>query len=355
MATTCLDTLVGLSNRECSCYDTGRPVNWNTSTLGYYLTDREYGFPIKAAVFANIDCGQSNVWDELEEARTQAIRDVKNDIQAGLNHVRKKKLSAWKGRICTIETEEDDTYNSIRSDVLGLQVVPRKQRYASFIVKAIWLYLDTGASVDVSISSNDTSFSGSTETITAVAGTPVRHTPASEIELPFYSDYRDLIKYNFSYSRGSMKPLWNKVQSPYCAHHKWWQHMGVFGFALDALDNDFDADSNDAYGLALEGYFKTYPLDWICDLDEKGGDDFFEMIARLIQLKGAIKLMSIVLENGNVNYYTIIKQEQLFGRIKRFAKLYEQILMQLINNVPASILEVYGAKKNDPNVNSIIV
>lgn len=353
---TTLTGLVGLADKNDPCFTTDRPATYNNSSSGYFLTDYEIGVPLQAALFSNIAPGQSSIWDMLAEARTRAIRDFKHDLGVMLSDERKKRVYPFTGRIGETRTENKNTYATVSRKVLGVQVEPfskyRKLRYTSFMLKSLYLYLDTTKTVTLNITSNDPSFTSQTVSIDAVAGTAVKVSLETEIELPFYASDVNELKYNVWYTRGDERPLNSKIYSDY-GESSPPANLHVRGFALDIIDNNYDAGGGDAYGIAFEGYLKTYPLDWICDLQEKGASEYLNIIARILTMKGGIHLASMIIDSGRPNYYTAIKAEYLFGKRKKLATMYNNHIMKLVKELPSQVLEIYGASKGAMHVASI--
>lgn len=351
MSLTCLDTLVGLSSRECNCLSGSRPSGYDTSDSGYYLDDREYGFPVADALLATQDCGEGSVWDMLSTARDQAIRDFKVDLQQALTSVRDSNIINWRG---TIAKAESTGYNNTTTGTAGLQLRPRyRLKDASFVVKAVWVGLDTTKSLTLNFTSNDVSFSGTTRAVTATAGQWVRNALEVPVTLPMFSIARTDVKYNVHYSLDGAKAYNNRVSC--CSPPPWMKHMDAYGILDASFADDTIYASGYAYGLAIEGYFTCAKLDWICDIEEMNGLDFRDLLGRCIQFKAAVKLMSMVLESGKVNYFTILDAEGLERRRGKLQKMYSEYLLWVAQNLPANVTSCWGCEKHAPRVQAILV
>lgn len=351
MSLSCLDSLVGLSSRDCNCTSGSRPSGYDTSDSGYYLDDREYGFPVQDALLATVDCGEDSIWDMLDTARTQAIRDFKSDMQQALTETRDNNIVSWRG---TIAKAESTGYNNTSTGTAGIQLRPKfRLKDASFVVKAIWVGLNTTKSLTLNFTSNDGSFSDTTRTVSATAGQWVRNALDTTVSLPLYSIARTDVKYNIHYDLGGAKPYNNRMWC--CSPPQWLKHLDAGGIITASLDNDTLYGSNYGYGLAIEGYFTCEKLDWICDVSEMNGLDFRDLVARCIQFKGAVKLMSMVLESGKVNYYTLLDGEGLERRRAKLQKMYGEYIMWVAQNMPANVTSCWGCEKNAPRIQSILV
>jgi len=351
MSLTCLSGLVGLSNRDCSCVSGGQPSGWNSSVTGYFLDDREYGFPLKDALDANLECGENNIWDLLSEARTQGIRDVKNDLLQSLHTTRESRIINWRGVIGKTDNVGSyipgSTYN-------GIQLRPRiRMKDAYFMVKALWLNINTTGSITVGIASNDGTFTATSESASVTANTWTKHTFSSAISLPLYSIAKPDLRYHIYYqpdgNQGRQNRLWC------CTKPVWLQHFEVGAFALTALPgDDVLPTTQEAAGIAIEGYFTCNKLDWICDLEEMNGYDMRDLIGRLIQWKSSIHLITSVLRSGKVNKYTLLGQEGLYRQRSHLMKMYEEAILWVSQNLPSGVTGCWGCERNAPMINSIM-
>lgn len=90
----CFDTIVGLSNRDCECNSVGRPVNYNESVSGIFLTDLLPEEEI--AALAKCD---ATLWDLLALARSTAIKDFRAALNATMQQRYSIKYPTYKGFI----------------------------------------------------------------------------------------------------------------------------------------------------------------------------------------------------------------------------------------------------------------
>lgn len=352
MSLSCLEGLVGLSSRDCTCVSGGQPSGWSDSETGYYLDDREYGFPIKDALDANIECGENSIWDLLSEARTQGIRDVKNDLLQSLNTVRESRVINWRGVIG--KTDNTGSYITGAANV-GIQLRPRiRMKDAYFMVKSLWINTDTtNASLNVGIASNDGTFSATTDTASVTANTWTKHTFSSPVSLPLYSIAKPDLRYHIYYEPDGAKSRQNKIWC--CNKPAWLQHFEYGAFSLASLpSDDVIPTTQEAYGLAIEGYFTCNKLDWICDLEEMNGLDMRDLIGRLIQWKSAIHLITSVLRSGKVNKYTLLNQEGMFRQRSHLQGMYSETILWVSQNLPGGITSCWGCERDAPRVDSLI-
>lgn len=348
MGTNCLDTLVGLSNRECDCPSGDLPSGWNTSDSGYFLTDTEYGFPLLDAVWANAECGEGSVWEALENARSEAVRDFKSDLQQALNAGREEKIGHWKGLI----GKTDGSFIS-PAEFTGVQLRARKRsRDAAFILTAIHLGVETAGTYDVYITSNDYAFAPLIEQAVSLGGVWARHPLVAPVTLPFYVLHEESVRYSIALKTSGTRVRSNKM---FCCGGApvWMQYFDAGGFNAAVVDNEKNYCGNHFNGIALEGYFDCAKLDWLCNLEEMNGLDFRDFVARCIQFKGAAKLMARVLEGGKVNYWTVLAPEAIAAKRQKLQEMYKEYITYLVANMPEGVSGCWGCLKGQPTMKTI--
>ena len=70
IANSCYDYIIGLSQTECTCWDTDKPADYNTSTSGLYLADLD---PI-STIEDVANCENDDVWDVMWHSRDRAVK-----------------------------------------------------------------------------------------------------------------------------------------------------------------------------------------------------------------------------------------------------------------------------------------
>lgn len=353
MATACLDTLVGLTDKDCDCFSSGRPATYNTSDSGYYLTDHEYGFPMQEAVFNHTDCAD-DIWTKMEAAKDKAVEIVKSDLRRGLVGSRSSRVGSWKG---SVGKTKQDAYENTVYDTLGLQMAPKRLRDASFVITAIRIGLNESKTFNLTIRSNDPDFSTITQSITSVAGQWTTITPGSAITLPLFSEVENELYYFFEYAPGTARPFNNELMCG-CSGEGWKKYMRFGSYGVNSgstFDNYGIYTGQAAYGLILEGYVDCAQLDWMCRLEQMNGYNVRDVIARCIQFKGAIQLIMGVVESGRVSKYSVLADEGLIAKAQHLQSLYEQNIAWVVQNLPDNLSACFGCHKGQPEVAAILV
>lgn len=325
--------------------------SYSQSETGYFLVDSEYGVPLLDAAFANLDCSQSNVWDMLADAREKGIRDFKTDLQQALFVERESGISAYSGMIARAESL---SLFPAQERVYGMQLRPkRRMKHASFMLKAVHLGISFTGDVEVTISSNDPDFEEQTVTVAVTADRWARKALDAEIAIPLHKTTQTDLRYNISFqATDGMRVKSNRFYC--CSRPAWNNYLDAAGFIATTLDNDHLAAGTNANGIALEGYFTCAKLDWICELEELNGLDFRDLVARCIQYKGAIRAISHILEAGKVNYYSLLKAEDLAKRRAMLSQMYGDNIQWIAQNLPPNFTSCWGCSKRGPKIVSLL-
>lgn len=340
----CLDTLVGLSQDDCACFETSRPETYADSDSGYFLTDPDYGFPMLEALDQSGDCSGVGVWEILTAARDQAILQFRTDFLAKVRDRYARRVKTWKGTIGKLTHKVNV---SSTNDYSGIVIRPQMIKDGKIVITGAWLGLTTTeGSVTLNITSNDPTFSALTRTLSSTANTFKQTTfsAGQEVTLPFYSDKVDELEYYLYFDTTTLVPLQNTF---YCCGGpgKYAQHLRYGGFSVDTVDDEnVSLGANLAYGLALDGYFACNELEWLCDLDALAGYEVSSVIARAIQANGAAIAASEALNSSRINRYTTWDNERLAAQYSSLKESYINYLDWLVNNFPADASECFECK-----------
>lgn len=322
MNTDCLTTLVGLTDIECPCVEEEKFANWdveNDSESGYFLTDYEHGFPLLESIYDSENCGEGSIWGRLQKARSQAIGDFLTDLRAMIfaDHEPRNSFSGVIGKL------KHSIFQS--GTTAQLRIRPRSIRNGKLHIKNIFLALNQTGVRQLTITSDLIGFESIMVDLYTTANS--YHKNEVDITLPMWSSYSNEIEYVLSYELQGAQAARNKIQC--CGMSKAYRNiMDIQG------RTDNGVWGNYANGLAIEMQFKCDEIAWLCELEEIGGYHLSDVIARTIQFRGAAKLAAMVLESGQINYYTLLKREELYGKRNHLNKRYKQNLEWLVENMP---------------------
>ena len=358
MSLACLDTIIGLAPSECDC-DGTPPAGFDTSDSGHYLTDVEYGFPVRFAVDALRNCTEDDIWDALANARTEAIRDFEIDISNELKVARETTFKAWRGVIGETSAKRTD---STGKTYAGVQIRPNERSIdKSFVIKAIWAGFTTATTVDVTISSNAIGFTPVTKTLTTVANRFNRNALDTPVVIDLYNNAQPGLTYALTYNADGLAAMGNRKHCSCGKLPGWTSTMRVDGFASDELlsqtGDHYDRRycSTRMWGLALEGYFACDDTAFICNLDELGRVNLKSMLGRAISYKVSLKLMLKADKSEKINQFTLLGGEERAARIQMYSEAYNDILQYIARNAPTGSSSCWGCNRGRMRVQTRMI
>ncbi len=341
MSLACLDTLIGLSAASHDCFTDDEPAGFDDSTSGYYLTDPDYGLTA-------MDGAAVAGWGILEQARTQAIREFKSDLLALLRSRYDLAVHPFNGYFGKLKYTGT---KSVSSGYLGLRIRAKRQKGMKIILEKCLLGLDTSGSYTVKVTSNDPLFSApSNLTVTHTTGS-FNGTiwPGSGVELPLWSDSLDCdyLEYYVSFDRGSATPYNNLLSC--CGNNEGWlKHVAISGFEANTQTPETTGSfSTSAMGMSLKAYITCETLDWICELNEVGGLDFQDLIARCIQERGAAIACSLLIESPGISVGNGFNLPILSDRRQFLNGKYAANVKWISENIPKGVTDCFKCKPSN--------
>lgn len=323
----------------------------NASATGRYLTDVDGGFPLIEAVTASIDCNSpGNIIEVLTAARSSAVNTFPTDVSASLD-MRYHKGPTFRGTVGRPLIRP--VFNlPAGTTAAGVELALPVRRGASLVIKAIHTAIAGAADFTLNVWSNDPSFEqGPILLDGAVDGKLHRHELESALVLPMHSDTMS------SENRIIYRLYYTPTTNPYGTQIKCCSvtpdfrgHFRANGFAIQSgtvadKNDEYIGTSNKSMGLVLEGYSTCNVTGWLCETAEVGGYDLQGLIGDALRYKGAIYLAKHVLDTGNLNAYTLLSREAIFGLLRSYKKSYGEIVKWIAANVPSEAVDCLGCER----------
>lgn len=353
----CLEQLVGITDNPCPCYDnTDGVISYNpdeikTSESGYYLTDHDYGVPMLPAVLASRNCGDGSIWEAMVRARTSAINSIETDLRAALLLRFDKGFKPFDGAVGQAKFSGTQ---AITADYAGIQIRPDRYKDASLVITGVWMALTTSEVKTLTFGSNNPEFTSTTRDVTSGAQELQKTVFVTPVTLPMYSILEDDLRYTVTYEIDGNQPVNNSLSC--CGDTPDWKNVmraeGVVTSDLSRL-NDYDYGSSNAHGLILEAYITCDFLAWVCELRELNGYDFRDVLARTIQFRAGVGLLTFILESSQSNFYTHLETEALYGKRNHYSKRYEENIMWMVRNLPERASGCYKCKPGPISLGSL--
>lgn len=378
----CLKFIIGLSRVDCNCFQAGRPTDFQTSFSGFYLDDPKDGVSLLNSIELASDCGEGGIWEMMQKARTIALDTLENDLLSAFSEAQRAKIPSFSG---DIGERNFGASLLLTEQVVGVQLEAVNLKGAVLTLEEIGLCIDRTANTQVFIvSSEDLNNPITSLTVPTVAGELSFASFPTPVELPLYSENcNEELKYYVVWQRGTAQPKSNKFSCG-CKGRKgikdWQKFVKVNGVEAPLLTDLNDGrTSSKGNGLVLVAAGDCSGLNWVCERFEERvfsqTNDlaaWYRVLAKLTQYKAAEMLISMILESGRINRYTLLNGENLaqqrayleaqyfnyVGTVKhtpRKGELYTGRLRWLAENIPANVTDCLKCKSGGFKKASILV
>ena len=363
MSLDCLNNIIGLSETECTCWDSSKPVDFvtlNESLSGLYVSQPNT-IPIRWTNSA-ADCENGGVWDLLIQARKDAVRDLVADFLAANSQVRKEQFLPF--------TKIGDPYYKrstlVRGNVAGAYIEPYDIRGGKIRVESVdltfWSGVTAPLSVDISIYSSldlNTPLATATANITAnkVTATAVFPTPFIINMGDVREDLDERFYFLYDIPTG-VTPVFNDTQKGCNCSRKskyrdnpYLQVMQVGGVQSDSVTNVLvnTLSSGGMNGLVINASMECDYYSWLCELAQKPNELTSQGGQRLklgmaladgLQAKAVANLAQSIINSGRINYYTmVLDTKPLYIAMNSNLKIYQKAIDNLVYFMPEDVTD----------------
>lgn len=331
----CLDNAIKLSRTECECFTNYSPLPaYNEGQSEVYLDELE-GLSL-ASLQAVEGCEEGGLWQLMDKSRTNATLQFKSDILSRIseNYISKRpNYSGIIGQAFAGNTLSfSETYAGVKyffPNIIG----------GYFNVKRIGLLMNNNATVVVQVYDNDqnTDTPIAQYTVSVTGGATTYATIAGGLKLPMWNPNGDRMEYYFVYQlTGGFSPRDNKKDCG-CGNKNqitWNQWMQVFGIrgSNTNFSNFSTTNGNYINGLVVDAELKCENGRLICSdempLDFEN-DPIAMQTAYAIRFKAGALLIDEILSSPEINRYTMMDREALYGKRNYYRKSYEDLVVYL--------------------------
>lgn len=296
--------IIGLSATAPDCTEFAA-VDITTSTSGLYLDDMDQ---LNLNILdASSDCSTGSIWDLLFKARKNALKELETDLIVGTGAINKQAKEPYFGYIGQPNYRGALMVPNGSRQSLELQLPFRES--VSLKIKRIGFLADSNSVVPVSISGYPEPFQ-----VVVTQNTPSFLNLETPIQIPFEGQ-----RLEFSYIADGFNPLNNETS---CG-------CGVKDRKLAALiDNVL---SRPASGIILDVEIACDPKNMIF-LNHDQNYGIAQVLAYATRYKAAELLIERILNADNINRYTMLEPEYLYGKRSQFRKEYQTRINWLISS-----------------------
>ena len=340
----CYDNIIGLSRRECPCFATGRPQDYNESKSGIYLDE----LTSLSALNALREC-DSTVWDMLKEARELAIKQFIADSNGKLGMTYQMRRKPFVGVLGS--TRENSTY-TITKPFAVLRLAPAAVRSGYIKLVAInTLYSATG-SITVDLYDSVNGYRDSYELATTANRL---NRSVINVELEMYSKYDKKLEYFLVIHRDADNKPKDTTADCGCGNNYTFDKANPYTYRLGThndniwadwlmaggsmIDNVSDLDfmkdtaTNKTYGLALEIETKCKVSEVLCkdSLDFEANPSALSLAMAINYMAGVFAIDKI-LKSDLLTRDTMINTDQLIAGKTEYEQKYNEHLTYIVQN-----------------------
>lgn len=321
----CTDNIIGLSQTTCNCYDTGKPVDYNTSKSGLFL-DEIPGLELHMMKAVD-DCATGNLWDRMSRSITNGLEQLTTELLAcvQLNHTEQRKRfvgDIGQKSYTQIDTIAE-TYAGIKFTVDYGSIKGGKLK-----IKTIGTFMNATTTITMYLYSNESTTPLQSWVVNATALSFTANDVA-DIEVPLESDICDDLEYYLIYEVGENDPFQPIINKTDCGCNKDTLRQreafasvdGIIGSDLTTMDEWQSRAS--AHGLIVGIEFWCATAELICkDEIDFTNDPWGKVLAHALRYKAGELLIEDILSSGEVNRYTMLDKERLWGKRNHYRKEY---------------------------------
>jgi hypothetical protein len=330
--TECLDGAIGLSRTECDCFEN---IPTSESESGLYLDEVE-GLNLKM-VDAAADCETGSLWELMQTSREQAIEAFKTDLSASILKKWKSARPAYIGQTGRDRFNADYTIGA----VAGQRYIFGNIKNGVWVIKRIAAIFNTSGTFDLKIYNNVQDTALHTISLTSVANKVNWITLPETLYLPMYDAQTDYLEYFLVYDNPGFKPkdngfkccstqLYFNCQVPQLKSigdaryqfHQWCNVTGINGSSVDSLKQQSVGFINHAMGLIVDGEMKCDTQAIACNDTDYTHSAIAKVKAFAIWYRAGAYLANAILSSQNVNRFTMLDREALYGKRNSYLKEY---------------------------------
>lgn len=368
----CLKYVVGLTNTACPCFDHGKPVDYNTTQSGLYVSDI---LPMNITDQAG-DCEQGSVWDILDRARTLGISSFLADLAVFYSSKKTYRFAPLKGFVGDFKTSTH-LLPVFTGGWMGYKIKPKRIKGGVITINGVDLNLQSltvPVSVPVHVYSNQnlaTPIATTTASIvsngvwtSADFATPVELTLDDTDQNGYYYADDDLCYYVLYQMPLGGRYANNLINEPLgcgscgtsqsAKKHPFSEYGTATGIeAQNVADVESSSNSSGyAYGMRLRLEAGCNATAWLCNVsysaEATGAGQYLDvgrMIAHTLQRAIAIQALNAIILSGNINSILILEGEAIRALKNSLQKQYLENLAWIADNTPQSITDCYECKK----------
>jgi hypothetical protein len=331
----CLKNVIGITRKDCDCFEEGKPDDSSLSRSGLYLDELD-GLSM-LQIDSSSDCGDGSVWEISDKAIKNAELDVRKDLLTMISAKYKDAYSKFSGIVGM--RNFNGPLMSLK-DMQGLKFESKNIDGGFLILKEIDAYFNetTTDEITVNIYQKGVEVPIYSLDIDTEANKVHKNILSTPIKLPIYVDGFDDLEYYILYSKhATAKPLNNKLYTCSCSYGSAdWSQWGDFsGLNVDNFSSVNELESKDSdsyiYGLGLIVQVGCEKSTIICKEGEEldfENDSIAINLAYALQYKAGISLLNKEMTRPDSSDVAINGEQNIF-LVNEYTQKYNEVLNYL--------------------------
>lgn len=344
----CLTDIIGVTQSDCPCLINGLTEDQITelakSQSGFYMDDIPDAVTLKAIKL--VDACQG-FYEMATYSKKQAIISLQDDIAAGLELKFKQAKGNYFGSIG--RTQYAGTLPATKP-IYFMKIEPNGKTDAAITFKKARIYSSEAGNTNFYIFKmvNGDLEQVFTAPVSLIANNATLVTPAANLVLPMDQNGQPVTYFVAWETINGAKPKDNKVDCNCNAGNGagFGDYVTVSGGeAAVLIDMDTAKTVNKAYGIVLDVEIRCISSNFVCR--EYNDKNALAIVAKwAVAYKANEILIERILSSPEVNRYTLMNREHLYGKRNHFRAEYQNRVQYILDNVDVSKTDCFICKQS---------
>lgn len=371
MSLDCLTNIVGLSNTECNCWDDGKPVGYNTSLSGLYISQPDT-IPLRWTGGSS-DCENGGVWKLLEQAREQAIYDLLKDYLAATQMVKTNKFIPFTVIGDSYYKKAQRLVTSVNA--AGAYIEPYCIKGAKLTIRGAKIAFFSGIAGPTNITINLRSSRDANTVLATATASVTANKQYFDIDFatPYEIDLNDIrrdiserLYLTYTLPVGAV-PVSNDSEIRACCGSSKYEKNPYLQISasvggsqgsdeITLIDNPISGFST-MQGLIIKASMECDYYTWLCTLAQQPNQDVTVLDGGRLQLgmaladgirsKAVANLANSILMGNRINEFSMIQDPKKLYHIRgHHLKIYQAAIDNLVYYMPADVTDCLVCNKD---------
>lgn len=360
--TECLDGIIGVTRKECECFDDdleipeGTDPDWyKKSTSGFYIHQLD-GIVSMETVRDIVTC--EKLWEFYQGIIADSIRETADDISASINEKYKKKESNYVGFIGSRTSNKAIILNKAFA---GMKIDVNERAGGVIVIKALGMLLDKTSVFDVDVyrryaDIDQYELVDTIEGINSTANTYTQNLLEEPLILPMNVENEGEIEYFFVYPTSAGNPR-NNLASCGCGRKEMTlkreiNYGGVSGDQISGMGSWSMSEFSN--GIVLDAEIRCNAEGMICNMYNVS-PEWGKYVAHAVLFKAGWKIHKAILSSNAITQDVMANRETVNENMDSFDSDYWTRVRYLVQNVDLNLNDCYICDGRKMKVTQILL